>query len=88
MVSLFKVCTIDISLHFNLIIYLLLGEVDIILLKYDSTGSLLWTRDAGSTGYDYGYGVAVSGDGFIYVTGYVEGSLNGQPYAGPHGNHT
>ena len=36
----------------------------------------------GTSGSDYGYGVAVSGDGFIYVTGSTYGSLNGQPSHG------
>ena len=57
------------------------------MLKYNSAGSLLWTRDAGSTGDDFGYGVAVGGDGFVYVTGYVGGSLNGHPYAGLAGDN-
>ena len=48
-------------------------------MKYDSTGSVLWTSQQGSSSNDYGYGVAVSGDGFIYITGYTYGgSLNGQ----------
>ena len=59
-----------------------LGGYDIFLMKYDSTGSVLWTSQQGTTGADEGYTVAVSGDGFIYATGYTSGSLNGQPYLG------
>ena len=60
-----------------------LGLDDIFLLQYDSSGDLLWTRQTGSTsGGDYGYGVAVSGDGLMYVTGYTGASLNGQVSAG------
>ena len=55
---------------------------DIFLLQYDSSGDLLWTRQTGTTGEDQGNGVAVSGDGLIYVTGYTYGSLNGQVSAG------
>ena len=47
--------------------------------NYDTLG---WTSQQGSSGFDYGYGVAVSRDGLIYVTGYTGGSLNGQPYEG------
>ena len=49
-------------------------------MKYDSSGSVLWTSEQGTvySDYGYGYGVAVSGDGFIYVTGLTYGSLNGQ----------
>ena len=39
--------------------------------------SLGWTRQTGTTTNDVGYGVAVSGDGSIYVTGRTDGSLNG-----------
>ncbi len=59
-----------------------LGDYDIFLLKYNSSGALLWTRQIGATVYDIGYGVAVSGDGFIFVTGYTYGALNGQVSAG------
>ncbi len=57
--------------------------VDIVLLKYDSSGSLLWTRETGTSGDDVGDGVSVSVDvNSIYVTGFASGSLNGQPHAG------
>ena len=53
------------------------------LLKYDSSGNMLWTRETGTSGSDVGYGVSVTADGSsIYVTGYSTDSLNGQPYAG------
>ena len=58
------------------------GNLDVILLKYDSTGSLLWARQAGSAGADKGYGVAVTGDSHVYVTGLVGASLFGHPYGG------
>ena len=59
------------------------GGSDIVLLKFDAFGSLLWTRETGTSGDDYGYGVSVTPDGSsIYVTGYSYGTLNGQPYAG------
>ena len=51
-------------------------------MKYDLTGSVLWTSQQGTSGADFGQGVAVSGDGFVYVTGYTGGSLNGQPTKG------
>ena len=49
---------------------------------FASHDTLEWTSQQGTSGYDGGYGVAVSGDGFIYVTGYTYDSLNGQPYKG------
>lgn len=32
------------------------GSFDIVLLKYDAWGARQWTRLAGSSGYDQGYG--------------------------------
>ncbi len=58
------------------------GSYDIFLLKYNSSGALLWTRQTGSTASDVGYGVAVSGDGYIFVTGITGSALNGQVSAG------
>ncbi len=53
------------------------------LLQYDSTGSLLWTRQTGTSGNDNGLGVSATADGnFIYVAGFAQASLNNQPYAG------
>ncbi len=53
------------------------------MLKYDSSGSLLWTQETGTSGDDSGNSVIVSADGIsIYVTGWAVGSLYGQPYAG------
>jgi uncharacterized delta-60 repeat protein len=45
---------------------------DVVLLKYDSAGGLVWQKTWGGTGNDYGFGVAVDGSGNIYVTGYTE----------------
>ena len=46
------------------------GAYDIIVLKLDSSGTLLWHTFHGSGSYDYGYGIAVDNDGNVYVTGY------------------
>ena len=58
------------------------GLYDIFLIKFNSTGSVLWTSEQGTSGDDRGYGVAVNGDGFIFVAGVVAGSINGQAYQG------
>lgn len=58
------------------------GGLDICLIKYDSTGNKLWTRLCGTTGYDFGHGVAVDGYGYVYITGGTQGSLDGQTNAG------
>eukprot|EP01031_Cornospumella_fuschlensis_P028516 gene28516-34425_t len=57
------------------------GQGDILLLKYDDEGSILWTRLAGTAAYDEATAVTVdSSSGNVYVTGYVAGSLLGQTY--------
>ncbi len=53
------------------------------LLQYNSAGSLLSTKQTGTSGSDQSYGVSASIDGqYVYVTGLASGSLNGQPYVG------
>eukprot|EP01031_Cornospumella_fuschlensis_P029409 gene29409-35498_t len=62
------------------------GGFDIVLLKYASNGTRLWTRISGTTGTDIGYGVAFdTSSGGVYVTGQVSGSLNGVAYTAGNG---
>jgi hypothetical protein len=58
------------------------GNYDIFLAKYDTNGNKLWTRQLGTTSYDRGSGVATDASGNIYVTGYTDGGLDGNPNAG------
>jgi hypothetical protein len=44
---------------------------DVVLLKYDSSGDLLFQKTWGGTQNDYGTGVAVDSGGYVYVTGYT-----------------
>jgi hypothetical protein len=53
------------------------GNADAFLTKIDSMGSVLWTKQFGTSEYDYGEGVAVDGSGNIYVVGETEGDLVG-----------
>ncbi len=53
------------------------GGGDVVLIKYDSSGALLWTRQTGTTDLDAANGVAVDGAGSVLVTGYTRGSLGG-----------
>jgi hypothetical protein len=58
------------------------GEVDLILVKYDSAGIKQWTRQLGTASIEMGAGVATDGGGNIYVTGATLGGLDGNTNAG------
>ena len=45
------------------------------IVKYDTSGNLLWVKSAGVSNNVFGYGIAVDGNSSSYVTGYF-GSLS------------
>jgi hypothetical protein len=45
------------------------GGYDVAILKFDSSGTLLWQKTWGGNKDDFGYGVSVDSSGSIYVTG-------------------
>ena len=55
---------------------------DALLRKYDPAGEELWTRQFGSPQHDSGNGVAVDGEGNVYVAGRTQGAMPGQTYSG------
>jgi hypothetical protein len=66
------------------------GGVDAVLAKFDENGNLVWARQFGTSGTDYGYTVAVDGTG-VYVAGETFGALTGQiagGHASPAGVHS
>jgi uncharacterized protein (TIGR03437 family) len=52
------------------------GLFDIFLRKYDANGTELWTRQFGSTGFEFAGGVAADSSG-VYLVGATSGSLPG-----------
>ncbi len=46
------------------------GVADVFVARYNTDGILQWVRQAGSSNDDSGDGIAVDGNGNIYVTGY------------------
>jgi hypothetical protein len=59
-----------------------LGNDDLVLTKYDSAGNAVWSRQAGTSGYDAGYSVTVDETGNSYVTGHTYGSFGGPNIGG------
>ena len=53
------------------------GVSDAFVVKYDSGGTVQWTRQIGSSSYDDAYGIAVDGSGNSYITGSTYGDLGG-----------
>jgi hypothetical protein len=53
------------------------GEGDAFIRKLDAHGSILWTRQFGTSGEDYASGVGVDNSGNVYVTGSTYGVLQG-----------
>ncbi len=45
------------------------GDYDVVVAKYDTDGSHLWSHSFGGTGYDFGWALAVDGAGNAIVTG-------------------
>ena len=58
------------------------GNGDIILVKYNESGSLQWTQQLGTGGDDWAWGVATDNSGNAYITGSSQGSLDGNSHAG------
>ncbi len=50
------------------------GPTDILVLKYDTDGNLLWSAQGGGEVNDDGNAVAVNSNGDCYVTGYFQGT--------------
>ncbi len=57
------------------------GLDDGFVRKYSLTGSLIWTRQFGSTKEDIPYDIAVNSTG-VYLTGWTEGALPGHTHRG------
>ncbi|MCG9886032.1 MAG: S8 family serine peptidase [Cyanobacteria bacterium] len=54
-----------------------LGSYDAWVAKYNSSGSELWRRQLGTSGYDAANGVVTDKDGNLYVAGWTDGSIDG-----------
>ena len=52
------------------------GSYDIFIASFTPSGKHRWSKGFGSTSSDYGYDVAVDGNGNVYVTGTFRNSIN------------
>jgi len=59
-----------------------LGLYDAFVLKYDSDGNELWTRQFGTQGNDAALGIAIDAADNVYVVGQADGILPGQASLG------
>jgi hypothetical protein len=55
----------------------IVGSQDVALLKYDSAGNLMFSHVLGASDSASGYGLAVSSDGMVAVTGSATGLVTG-----------
>jgi hypothetical protein len=58
------------------------GSWDGFVRKYDSTGSVAWTRQFGTSGTESPYDLAADGLGNVYVTGHTTGVLGSSSFGG------
>ena len=58
------------------------GGHDLFVMKYDTSGSRLWTQMLGTASGEYGRSVAVDGSGNAYLTGLTGGNLDDASSAG------
>ena len=47
------------------------GGFDLLIAKYNTSGTIQWQRSLGGASTDEGYGIAVDADGNVYVSGYT-----------------
>lgn len=58
------------------------GNEDVFVVKFDSSGTFQWVAGAGSSGMDIGYGVEASMTGSIFCTGQFNDTIDLDPTGG------
>ena len=59
-----------------------IGEIDIFLVKFNSSGKKQWTKQLGTSDNDSGESVTTDSSDNIYVTGWTQGGLDGNKNSG------
>jgi len=65
--------------HFNGVTFINFGispSPDIFISKYDSSGNLIWAKQAGGSDYDIAYSAACDDSGNIFIGGELNGDAN------------
>lgn len=52
-------------------------DSDIFVVKYDSSGNVLWAKNPSGTGSEFGNSICSDPDGNVYITGYFADSFSG-----------
>lgn len=58
------------------------GSVDIFIAKYNATGTYVYAKGMGGTGYDLPNDLAIDASGNIYIAGYFQNTVDFDPGAG------
>ena len=58
------------------------GACDYFLIKYNSSGTVQWTKQGGTSSEDIAKGVDIDSSNNIYITGYTYGSIDGNKNQG------
>jgi hypothetical protein len=60
------------------------GGADIFVSKLDAAGNFVWAYQMGGTGNDNGKGIAVPSEGYVYTTGFFQGTVDFDPGLGTY----
>jgi uncharacterized delta-60 repeat protein len=58
------------------------GNVDLYLMKFNSSGTKQWTSQLGTSSIDYVSGMSIDSSGNVFISGYTEGGLDGNTNSG------
>jgi len=58
------------------------GDRDIFIQKMDGSGNFVWAKAAGGTLFDSGSSIATDASGYVYTTGFYQGTVNFDPGTG------
>lgn len=59
----------SVSITFDTITLNSKGDTDIFIVKYNSSGKVIWAKSAGGNGYDHSASIATDKNGNVYITG-------------------